>query len=277
MSAPTFPPPPPAAAAATPGLNVAGTPPVPFLRSVLVEFRKSYNTRAGFWYLFSIALLVAIVETFVLVISIVQDEPSSFEDYAYIAGGLTSLLLPVLAIMLVTSEWSQRSAMVSFSLEPRRSRVVLAKLVVSIAYVVATMLAMLVIAVVATGIAELVQPDLTEWGMDSREMLGFAIFQAITMTIGFAFGALLLNTPAAIVLFFLYWYLLPVVIFFIGGFSDSLGDALGWINFQDAVGPLTEWTMDTAEEWGKLIVSSALWVAVPLFFGITRILRAEVK
>jgi hypothetical protein len=33
----------------------------------------------------------------------------------------------------------------------------------------------------------------------------------------------------------------------------------------------------TGEEWGHLLVSGALWLGVPLFFGLRRILRAEVK
>ena len=37
------------------------------------------------------------------------------------------ILLPVLGVMSVTSEWSQRTAMVTFTLEPSRSRVVAAK------------------------------------------------------------------------------------------------------------------------------------------------------
>ena len=40
-----------------------------------------------------------------------------------------NILLPVLGIMSVTSEWSQRTAMVTFTLEPSRSRFLAAKFV----------------------------------------------------------------------------------------------------------------------------------------------------
>ena len=36
--------------------------------------------------------------------------------------------MPVVGILLVTSEWTQRTAMISFTLVPHRSRVLLAKL-----------------------------------------------------------------------------------------------------------------------------------------------------
>ena len=43
-----------------------------------------------------------------------------------------SLLLPVMGILLVTSEWSQRTDMTTFALEPHRSRVIMAKLVTGV-------------------------------------------------------------------------------------------------------------------------------------------------
>lgn len=277
MSQSAIPAPPSMKGSAAPLLDVSGTEPIPFWRLILVEMRKSFDTRAGFWLLIAIAILVGLVEGFIFVVTLVQSSTVYFTDYAFIAGGLTSLLLPVLAIMLVTGEWSQRSAMVSFALEPRRSRVVLAKLAVSFLYVAATLVAMLVIALVLTGLCEVIQPDQTYWDFDTGLFLGFAIGQILTMTVGFAFAALLLNTPAAIVVFFLYWYLLPVILFAVGSIRESIGDALEWINFQAALGPLMDWDLSSAEDAAKLVVSATLWIILPLTAGLWRILRAEVK
>ena len=58
---------------------------------------------------------------------------------------------------------------------------------------------------------------------------------------------------------------------------ESFGDVAPWINFQDALTPLGELTLDTATEWGRLLVSGAVWLGIPLAVGIRRILRAEVK
>jgi ABC-2 type transport system permease protein len=46
-----------------------------------------------------------------------------------------SLVIPVAGILLVTSEWSQRTALITFALVPVRSRVVAAKLIAGIALV----------------------------------------------------------------------------------------------------------------------------------------------
>ena len=61
-----------------------------------------------------------------------------------------AVLLPVLGILLVTSEWSQRTGMITFALVPVRSRVLGAKLIASLLLAVA-MLAMSV-AIVAAGV-----------------------------------------------------------------------------------------------------------------------------
>jgi len=267
----------PTAPTGGPVLDVSGTAPVPFRRLVLVELRKSYDTRAGFWLLMTIGILVALVEGFILVATLVQETVIYYEDFAVTASLLTSILLPVLAIMLVTSEWTQRGAMVSFSLEPRRLRVVLAKLVVSVLLGLATLVFALVLAVALTAICEAVQPDLTEWQIDAEFFPGFTIVQLCTMAVGFAIAALLLNTPAAIVLFFVYWYALPGILAAVGTIRDWLGDALEWINFRAAMVPVLDWELDSGEEVGKFVVSGLVWIVLPLVLGVIRILRTEVK
>src|SRR4029078_4020751 len=56
----------------------------------------------------------------------------TYLDYLrYAATGL-SILLPVVAILTLTSEWSQRTVLTTFTQEPRRMRVVTAKIMVSL-------------------------------------------------------------------------------------------------------------------------------------------------
>ena len=69
----------------------------------------------------------------------------TFNDFAGGANIPMNILLPVLGIMSVTSEWSQRTAMVTFTLEPSRSRFLAAKfvgtLIVALAAVVVGLVA----------------------------------------------------------------------------------------------------------------------------------------
>ncbi len=131
-------------------VNVAGVHARPGLgRLVAVELRKMVNTRAGFWLQVAI---VAITVAAVIARSVTGD--AADHTFASVLGvGLlpAAVLLPVVGILLVTSEWSQRTGMITFALVPVRSRILGAKLIAS----VALSLAMLVIsvAVVAAGVS----------------------------------------------------------------------------------------------------------------------------
>ena len=39
----------------------------------------------------------------------------------------------------------------------------------------------------------------------------------------------------------------------------------------------TDWDLSTGEQWGHLITSGILWLAVPMAIGLWRVLRAEPK
>lgn len=258
-------------------LDISGTAPVPFTRLVGVELRKSYDTRAGFWLLVSIGGVVGLLLAIATIITVVQAEPVRYVDFVTIAAYIGGILLPILGIMLVTSEWSQRSAMVTFSLEPRRVNVVLAKMVVGVLLTLLTLLVALVMGVVCTGICELANPDITTWEIDGGDLAGFAITQTLAMLGGFAIATLLLNTPASIVVFFIYRFVLPFIIAIAGaliGWFETVGE---YINFQVAQGEISNWDLSGGEEWGHFLVSAFIWLVLPIGFGLWRILRAEVK
>jgi ABC-2 type transport system permease protein len=258
-------------------LDLSATSRVPFTRLVRVELRKSYDTRAGFWLLVSIASVMLLIVGIALVITLVQSEPVLLGDFVAIAAYISAFLLPILAIMLVTTEWSQRSALVTFSLEPRRQRVVLAKLVVSVLLTLMTLLVATVIGLVCTAICEIAQPDLTSWDLGLDGLAGFIVTQELAMLGGFALATLVINTPAAIVLFAMYRFVLPGVFAAANALISGFDSISPWLDFQAAQDDIYEWNLYGTEEWSHLIVSGLLWLALPLGLGMWRILRAEVK
>jgi ABC-2 type transport system permease protein len=261
---------------APPQLNVSQTAPIPLHRLVQVELRKSVNTLASFWLVAAIAILIIIVEGGLLLIVLIQSGDSTAGDYALFASYITAVVLPVLAIMLVTSEWTQRTAMVTFALEPRRSRVMLAKYLTGVALTVVAVVTAVVIGLVCALICQLVQPDLTTFDLGFRFLGGFLITQLLAMSLGFAMACLLLNTPAAIVVFFAY-RAIPVSVFgVLSANFDTFSDIRPWIDFEFAQGPLYDLSV-SGSEWGHLITAGALWLGLPLALGVARILRAEVK
>jgi ABC-2 type transport system permease protein len=258
-------------------LDVSSTAPVPLTRLVKVELRKSYDTRAGFWLLVGIGAVVTLVLGIFTIITLVYEEPIVLGDWIVVAAYLTSFLLPILAIMLVTAEWTQRSALVTFALEPRRQRVVVAKMIVGVILTLLTLVASFALGVVLNLVCEIAQPDTTGWEVAAGDIAGFTVTQTLAMLGGFALAALLLNTPAAIVLFFVYRFVLPGVFGIMGALSDTLDDIRPWVDFQAAQGDIYEWSLSGAEAWAHLLVSGFIWLVLPLGIGMWRILRAEVK
>ena len=263
----------------TPGLghalDITSTTPTPFSRLVRVELRKSYDTRAGFWLLAVIGILVVLTEGITLAVTVVQDVAIDYGTFVAAAAFVTSVLLPVLGIMLVTSEWSQRTGMVTFALEPRRPLVIAAKAAVGVLLTFATIAVALVVGLVSNLLYGALQGG-TDWSFGWAGFGGFLVTQNLAMLGGFALATLLLNTPAAIVVFFVYRWVLPGLIA-IGSQLMSWFDRLApWIDFQSAQGPLYEMPLDGAE-WAHLLVSGFIWLVIPLVIGVWRVLRAEVK
>jgi ABC-type transport system involved in multi-copper enzyme maturation permease subunit len=256
-------------------LDVTQTAPTPFRRLVQVELRKSYDTRAGFWLLATIGLIVLAAEIIVLAVVTTQDEAISFGDFIGTAAFLTSFLLPVLGIMVMTSEWTQRTAMVTFALEPRRPRVIAAKALVGVLLTLATVAVSIAIGLVCNLLYAAVEGH-ADWTFGWSDFFAFVITQVLAMLGGFALAALLLNTPAAIVVFFVYKWVLPGLFEIGAQLMGWFSDLRPWLDFQSA--QQVVWDMSgTAEEWAQLVVSAILWLGVPLYLGVRRVLRAEVK
>jgi len=105
--------------------------PIPMSRLVAVELRKSFDTRSGFWLLAGIGILA--LGATVAVILFAPDDALGYGTFATAFGFPMAVILPIVAILSVTSEWSQRTGLTSFTLVPHRSRVIAAKAIVALA------------------------------------------------------------------------------------------------------------------------------------------------
>ena len=108
-----------------PRAHPAGPPTgIPLSRLITVELRKLVDTRAGRWLLLGIALVtVGAVAVYILA---ADASELTFDHFVNVSVLPQSWLLPVLGIMAVTSEWTQRTGLVTHTLESRRSRVLAA-------------------------------------------------------------------------------------------------------------------------------------------------------
>ncbi|WP_329107831.1 ABC transporter permease [Micromonospora sp. NBC_01699] len=254
----------PAGPAAHPTLRRPG-----LARLTGVELRKLTDTRAGYWLLIVIALAAAAIVTVQLFV--MPDADQTFENFFVPSLLPVGILLPVLGILLVTGEWSQRTAMTTFALVPQRSRVLVAKLLAAAIAALASVLASLAVAAIGTALAGALGGAGT-WSVEPQIFGYAAVFQVINVVMGVAFGMLFLNTPLAIVLYLV----LPTVWSILSEMISGLRRAAEWLDLSVTTMPLT--TSDvTAGQWGRIAVSVALWVLLPLVAGLVRIVRREVS
>jgi ABC-2 type transport system permease protein len=248
-------------------MNTAGVHTRPGLgRLVAVELRKMLNTRAGFW--MQIAT-VAITVLVVIARSVTGDAADhTFASILSIGLQPAAVLLPVAGILLVTSEWSQRTGMITFALVPVRSRILGAKLIASL--VLALAMLVMSVAVVAAGVL-VASPGVDGTWSDATTLIGqSAIFLTTGMIVGVAFGAILLASAPAIVALFalpITWTAVATLSFF--------ADAAPWLDTRLALAPLHEEVL-SATQWAHAGTALAIWMLLPLLIGIWRITRREI-
>ena len=262
-------------------LDILATERVPLTRLVEVELRKLVDTRASRWLLLIQGLLIAAASTIVIIVAAVNDEPMEFMDFGTIAGVVMGFLLPVIGVMAITSEWSQRTNMATFTLEPRRARVVTAKLLAVVMVALASVVVAIGIGYLSSAVAALVGVEV-DWTTDVEMLVAFAVTQVLGLVTAFAFGTLVLNTPGAIVCTFAYFTVLPGV-FAVAAELSWFADIRPWLDFNYAQVPLSDFGQEADEigfgavDWPQFMVSGLLWFVLPLVLGINRVLRAEVK
>jgi hypothetical protein len=237
-------------------------------RLVKVELRKMVDTRAGMWLMIAMGAITVVATTIFGFAG--HDEDRRFYNFMQFAGAPQGILLPVLGILLVTQEWSQRTAMVTFTLEPHRSRTLAAKVYAALLLGVAAFVIAVGVASLATVLLGGDDPWREVGGID---FLKFGILQISGILQGLAFGLLLLNSAAAVVLYFV----LPTAFSILFNTVPALEDSAPWIDFGTAQGPLGDVGNLTGEEWTQLAITGTIWVILPFVAGLWRMLRAEVK
>ena len=253
-------------AAAT--LDTSDTPRIPMTRLIGVELRKLGDTRAGKWLLIGIGVItLAVIVIFFLA---ADPDERTFQTFIGITATPQGFLLPVLGILLVTSEWSQRTALVTFTLMPVRGRVLGAKVVAALLAGVAAIVLAIVIAAAATVVGS---ADGAWDGVGVDDFGKFFLLQASGVLQGLAFGLLFLSSAAAIVTYFV----LPTAFTILATLWTALDTVRPWIDLATAQTPLFSNIDLTGEQWAQLTTASLIWVVLPFVVGLLRVLRAEVK
>jgi ABC-type transport system involved in multi-copper enzyme maturation permease subunit len=243
---------------------------VPFGRLLRVELSKLTASRSSGWLLAAIgAVLLAVVAGKLL---LAEPDDLTFGGFLEVTSTPMSLLLPLLAVLAVTTEWSQRTALNTFTLEPSRLRVVLAKLVAVLVVGLLAVVAALTSAAVGNVAGTALGDGSGAWTLALSDVREVVLTQQLAMVQAFAFGLLLLNTAGAIVLY----YLIAPAVSTVLTLVDGLAGVAPWLDLSTALTPLSEGSV-SAQDAAQLASAATLWVLLPLGLGLVRLLRGEVK
>jgi ABC-2 type transport system permease protein len=252
----------------------AKTQPIPMSRIVGVELRKMFNTRSGFWLMASIgiAALLATIATLLFA----PDNELTQDSFSGAIGFPMAVILPMVAILSVTSEWSQRSGLTTFTLVPHRGRVIGAKALATLAIAVVSMFVALAVGAVGNVAGSAIAGVDTVWDLSFQNFVLIILGNALGMLAGFMLGIVLRNSPAAIVGYFVISFILPALFMVLANAQAWFEDVWPWIDFNYAQGALFNGD-PSAAEWAHLGVTGLFWLVIPMAVGLRVVMRSEVK
>lgn len=251
-----------------------GVRPIPMTRLVGVELRKMFDTRAGFWLMASVGIVSVLATAAVIIWA--PDEAITQDTFSSAIGMPLSVVLPIIAILSVTSEYSQRTGLTTYTLVPWRGRVMSAKVVSTLLVGVAAMFLALAVGAIGNVVGSAITGLDATWDITLTQFGNIVLANVLGMLMGFMLGVLFRSSAGAIVGYFVYSLVLPVAFGTLAAFQEWFRDLQPWVDVNFAVTRLFDQTM-TAEYWQQLGVSTLVWLWIPLAIGLRAILRAEVK
>jgi ABC-type transport system involved in multi-copper enzyme maturation permease subunit len=244
-------------------------------RLLKVELRKMFDTRAGFWLMASVGILSVLATAAVILWA--PDSAIDQETFATAIGMPLSVILPIIALLSITAEYSQRTGLTTYTLVPWRSRVVLAKVILTVAIGVVSMFLALAVGAAGNLLGSAVTGLDPVWNISVAMFAKIVLANVIGMLIGFMLGVVMRSSAAAVVGYFVYSLVLPGALAALAAYQEWFRDLQPWVDVNFAIGNLFGDTALTAENWQQLGVTTLVWVWIPLAIGLRNVLRAEVK
>jgi hypothetical protein len=247
---------------------------IPLTRIIGVELRKMFDTRSGFWLMASIVITSVLATAAIIVFA--PDDQLTYDNFAAAIGAPMTVILPMIGILAVTSEWSQRSGLTTFTLVPHRGRVLGAKFLAAITVGVASMFVALVVGVLGTVVGSAIAGVDPVWDVSVGHFATIVLGSVLGMVFGFMLGLLIRNSAGAIVTYFVYTLVLPPLLGLLAANQEWFADLQPWVDYNYAQTPLFDGSLSSAQ-WQHLAATSGLWLLLPMAVGLLVVRRAEVK
>jgi len=250
------------------------TAPVPLARVLQVELRKMFDTRSGFWLMASIGITELLATAAVILFA--PDRDLTYSNFGAAIGAPMAVILPIVAILSVTSEWSQRSGLTTFTLVPQRGRVIGAKAIASVLVAVVSMLLAFAIGAIGNLVGTAIRGTTVVWDISFAQGLCIVLANVLGLLTGFMLGVLIRNSAGAIVGYFVYSFVLPPLLAVLAASQQWFEDLRGWVDVNYAQGALFNVT-PSGEQWAQIGVTGLCWLIIPLLVGLRLVMRSEVK
>ena len=247
---------------------------IPLGRVVRVELRKMFDTRSGFWLMASL-VIVGVVAT-IGTILFAPDDQLTHNTFAAAIGFPMTIVLPIIAILSITGEWSQRTGLTTFTLVPHRRRVLLAKAISSVAVGAAAMVFALAVGIVGNVAGTAIAGTDPVWDVSAAEAVNIVLGSLLCLLTGTMLGILVRSSAAALVAYFVMALVLPTVAGILTASEEWFADVQPWVDPNWARSFLFEGTL-TGEQWAQVGVTTAVWLVLPALLGLRLVMRSEVK
>jgi ABC-2 type transport system permease protein len=265
-----------AIAAGQVGIPRATVVPIPLTRITAVELRKMFDTRSGFWLIASIAI-TSLLATGGVILWAPHGE-LTYSTFATAIRFPVVIILPLIAILAVTSEWSQRTGLTTFTLVPHRSRVITAKAISSVTIAIAAMVLAFAVGALGNLLGAAIRGSALVWDVTVTQCLYYVLGMVLSLLLGFMLGVLFRASTGAIVAYFILTFLIPTVFGLLANNQHWFHTLQPWVDIQFAQAGLFLFAHAlTGQEWAHIAVTGITWQLIPLLIGLRLVMKSEVK
>ena len=162
---------------------------IPLSRIITTELRKMFDTRSGFWLMASIGILAVLATASVILFA--RNDEMTYSSFTAAIGIPMTLVLPIIAILSVTGEWSQRSGLTTFTLVPHRGRVITAKAIACVGVAVVTIPLAFGIGALGNVVGTAIAGVDPVWDVTVTNLLNLVLANVLGLLVGFMLGVVI--------------------------------------------------------------------------------------
>jgi ABC-2 type transport system permease protein len=154
--------------------------------------------------------------------------------------------------------------------------VVVAKTWSAVIVAVASMLFAFAVGALGNVVGSTIAGTSTVWDLSVGHAITIVLGNLVSLSIGTMLGMLLRSSAGGLVMYFVLVLLVPNLTSLLATSQSWFKDLQPWVDLPFAQTSLFD-GMHTGAQWAHVATSLAIWIVVPGFFGLRRVMRSEVK